>query len=471
MDAFSKKVLNYIQKNKMISPSDSVVVGFSGGADSTALLTVLFELKDILKIRIFALHLNHCIRAEASQDEEFCKSFCEKRDIPLKVVHIDVPKMAKDLSLTEEEAGRAARYEAFLEYAASEKASVIAVAHHQNDVAETLLMNLLRGTGLHGGSAIRAIRDNIIRPLLCVSRAEIEEYLKEREISFCTDRTNFENIHLRNIIRNEVLPLLQEKVNQKSIEHLSRAAISFEKADEFIRSVSEKAFDRIVKTSVDKVEFDAKELLEEPQVIRENVILMCFERLVKSRKDISYSHVEQVLFLMEDLHGTGKVSLPYNLVACRSYDNVSIGREETKEDEQKEIVVNISEGEETVASVPGLGEVKLRVFPWDSAYTVPREKYTKWLDYDRIQAVIFRRKRDGDFIYIEQKDRLCKKMLNKFFTDEKVPLTLRKTMFVLADKEGVLWVPGYRISGACKIDESTKTVLEIKVINGGNTNG
>ncbi len=202
MDEFTGKILNFIRKNKMLTGPETVVVGFSGGADSTALLNVLWELKDILGIKLYALHLNHGIRSEASEDAEFCCKFCKEREIECRIVSANVPEMAKELKLTEEEAGRKARYEAFNQYAKELGAGYIAVAHHENDVAETLLMNLLRGTGLHGGSSIRPVRDNIIRPLLCVSRSDIEEYLGKRDISFCTDKTNLENTHTRNILRN-----------------------------------------------------------------------------------------------------------------------------------------------------------------------------------------------------------------------------------------------------------------------------
>ena len=171
MDRFTGKVLNYIKQNEMVSPSDIVVVGFSGGADSTALLTVLGDLKDVLKIKVAAIHINHGIRSEAGADEEFCKRFCKDRNIPFKSVFVDVPSMASEMKLTEEEAGRIARYEAFGDYAKELGARVIAVAHHENDVAETLIMNLSRGCGLHGAAAIRPVRDNVIRPLLCVKNS------------------------------------------------------------------------------------------------------------------------------------------------------------------------------------------------------------------------------------------------------------------------------------------------------------
>lgn len=160
--------------------------------------------------------------------------------------------------MTEEEAGRRARYEAFTETAKKHGTSIIAVAHHQNDVAETLLMNLIRGSGLHGAGAIRPVRGNIIRPFLCVDRAEIEKYLKGKRQLFCHDKTNDENIHTRNIIRNILIPKMEKEVNKKAVAHLCRAAIEFAKADGYIQDEAEKVYHRVAtekEGNVVRVEF------------------------------------------------------------------------------------------------------------------------------------------------------------------------------------------------------------------------
>lgn len=471
MDNFSKKVLNYIQKNKMLPEGARVVVGFSGGGDSTALLTVLDFLRPLLKIELFAIHINHLIRDEAGEDEDFCRSFCKERGISFVSRAIDIPLMAKEKSLTEEEAGRIARYEAFLAYAKEVSADFIAVAHHQNDVAETLLMNLLRGSGLHGGAAIRPVRDNIVRPLLCVTRSEIEEYLKENEISFCTDQTNFESIHTRNFIRNEILPELSEKVNARAVEHLCGAAISFDKADEYIRDVAKEAFSRIVTLAEGSVFADTKDLLAEKEIIRENIVLLMFEELVKNRKDIGAVHIEAVLDLLKSEDGQASVDLPYGLCAKRTYGRLEISPKGNRINANEPITVKPRIGEETQIVIPGLGRAAVSVFPYDKQKEVPTETYTKWLDYGRIQEVSFRTRRGDDIICISQGDAIHQKPLPKFMTDEKIPKDIRDLMVIVADGNNVLWVPGYRISASCKVSEATRYILEIKIDDGGMSNG
>ncbi len=472
MDKFTSKVFSFIKENGMLSPDDTVVVGFSGGADSTALLNVLYELKDILRFNLAAIHINHGIRKEASEDEEFSRSFCSEREIPFKAVSVDVPAMARELKLTEEEAGRRARYEAFNAYAKELSANVIAVAHHQNDVAETLLMNLTRGCGLHGAAAIRPLRDNIIRPLLCVDRKDIEEYLQEKNISFCTDMTNFENVHTRNIIRNRIIPELDEGVNPKSVSHMARAAMSFEKADEFVRSYTEKVFVETAEVLGNFVNIDVRALSEEADIIRENVVLMAFEQLVKSRKDIGFAHVDAVLSLMRDLSGTASVDLPYGLRAVRSYDILKLGPSENRTEDAGDINLSLTEGEETEIVIPGLGRARIAVIPYDAQKEVPTQTYTKWLDYDRIQAVSFRKRRPDDYIRISQKKELHSKQLSKLMTDEKVPRDERESMYILCDGDEVLWLPGYRLSDAYKVSGTTKRVLTININKtGGKING
>lgn len=471
MDGFTSKVLNFIQKNALLHGGDTVVTGFSGGADSTALLSVLWECKEILDIRVIAVHVNHGIREEAGLDEKFCEDFCKDRGIPFVVRFMDIPSMAKKEKLTEEEAGRLARYRIFNEILTAEGGGLVAVAHHQNDVAETVLMNLSRGSGLKGGSSIRPKRDNIIRPFLCTSRSEIEDYLREKDISFCTDRTNLENDHTRNYVRNAVIPMLQENVNNRAVEHLARAAGAFERAEEFIESYTVKLFEKEAVCNEKSVTFDVTRIAGEADIIKESFILLCFEKLVKNRKDIGAAHVDSVLELMKSTDGTSYASLPYGLKAVRSYRELTIGEKGNCKAKALEIFFEIEEGKETYVDVPGLGRAQIALLPYDNTKEPPTETYTKWLDYDRIQEVSFRQRKSGDHIFIEPDGKLRKKDLGKFFTDEKVPVSDRENMYLLADKDSILWIPGYRIGAAVKVSKDTRRILSIKITNGGNANG
>ncbi|MCR5669537.1 MAG: tRNA lysidine(34) synthetase TilS [Butyrivibrio sp.] len=463
MYRFEAKVLNYIQKNELLEASDKVLVGFSGGADSLALLSVLEELHRVLGISLLAVHVNHGIRPEAGEDEAFCREFCEKLEISFFSVKEDVPALAKSLKLTEEEAGRKVRYDTFDRIAKEQNANRIAIAHHQNDAAETLLMNLFRGSGMRGAAAIRAKRENIIRPLLCVTRKEIEDYLSEKELSFCVDATNEENIHTRNIIRNKILPVAESEVNNKAVEHLASTAVMLEKAENYVRKVAQEVFDEVSRTEKDKVTLDVNRLLLYEEIIREYVVLLSFERLVRARKDITHAHVEAVLSLMNTTVGSSYADLPYSLVAKRNYGELTIEKKKEVSAENVAIPVRARMGETTEFSVPGLGCVTARVFPKENETDFPTDRYTKWFDYGRIQEVVFRTRDSQDYICIEQGGGICKKALNKLMTDEKIPKDVRDDIYILAKGSEVLWVPGVRMSGAFKVDPETKEILEISI--------
>ena len=211
-----EKVENYIRQWKMLEKGDKVVVGLSGGADSVCLFLILEELRKKIGFEILAVHVNHGIRGEeAKADEEFVKTLCEKKEIPCRSVSVDIPKMAVEYRMSEEEAGRTARREIFEQAAEEWGGTRIALAHHQDDNAETFFLHLARGSGLRGLGGIYPVNGMYIRPLLCVGRKEIEDYLKGREMSYCIDATNMEDAYMRNRIRNHVIPYFKENINEK----------------------------------------------------------------------------------------------------------------------------------------------------------------------------------------------------------------------------------------------------------------
>ena len=219
-----KKILEFIRKYQMIRPGDSVCVGFSGGADSVCLLELLYELREELSIRLEAVHVNHNLRGrESDGDQDFAEEFCRKRGIPLHLYSFEVKKMAGNLGCGLEEAGRQARRNAYGDCVRRLGGARIALAHHQNDLAETLLFHLSRGTSLEGMAALRPVRGQVIRPLLCVSRKEIKEELRRRGLSWRTDSSNLTDDYTRNCIRHQVIPVLEERVNRKAAAHIAAA--------------------------------------------------------------------------------------------------------------------------------------------------------------------------------------------------------------------------------------------------------
>ena len=472
MNNFENKVLNFIRENQLVKPGDKVVAGFSGGADSTALVTVLFELKELLQISLIAAHVNHGIREEAGDDADFTCTFCRERKIKYFLLEKNVPQIAAEGKLSEEEAGRIVRYDFFSQLVISEGADKIAIAHHQNDVAETFLHNIFRGSGLRGAGAIRPVRDNVIRPLLCVTRDEIEEYLKEKEISFCTDATNLENIHTRNKLRNKVIPYVEKEINSSAVEHIYRATKDFAMAEDYIRDQAFKVFEEVSEKDNNGIRIDLKKLANKPEIIKKYVVLRCFEILTPNRKDITARHVDAVMSLISSKEGTSRVDLPYNLTAIRSYEKMFLAEnkdcnESEKEDDQL-VIKKLEIGQKFKLNIPRFGVATIDIMSYNGKTSIPRDTYTKWFDCDRIQEVIFRHRKPDDYICIEQNGAVKKKKLSKFMTDEKIPVSERDDLWILADGDHCMWVPGYRISCSYKISDNTKKILAVAIDNGGN---
>ena len=240
-------VLQTIFKHNMLNRGDKVLAAVSGGADSVCMLHILNSLKNDLDIELYCAHINHGLRGDAADsDELFVKSLCRSLDIPFFSKTIDVAKMAEENKLTVEEAGRIARYSFFDELKMQYGLSKIATAHNKNDNAETVLMRIIRGTGVDGLCGIAYVRgDGVIRPILDVSRKEIEEYCTDNSLDFCTDATNADNDYTRNKIRNQLIPYLEREFNSNIIDAMTRLAENACEDSLFINGYAKRLFDRL----------------------------------------------------------------------------------------------------------------------------------------------------------------------------------------------------------------------------------
>ncbi len=235
-----KTVLSVIEKYGMLEKDDTVVVGFSGGADSVSLLYVLLQLKNEFNLNLIGAHVNHGIRGEeADRDENFCREFCLKYGIRFESLKVNVPLLARENSMSEEEYGRKVRYDFFSSLAG--ESGKIATAHNLNDSVETLLFNLARGTSGKGACSIPAVRGNIIRPLIETPREEIESFCEENSLQYVTDSTNFENEYSRNKIRNVVIPALKE-INPSAVYAVARYIESAKQDEELLSAITEENY-------------------------------------------------------------------------------------------------------------------------------------------------------------------------------------------------------------------------------------
>ena len=475
-----KKISAYVKKYHMLQAGDTVVAGVSGGADSVCLLFMLCGLQKETPFTLYAVHINHGIREEAGEDAAFVKALCDRLGVPFFLVTEDVGAIAKERGCSTEEAGRQVRYAAFKRILCNETSVNkgrlrIAVAHNLNDRAETMLFNLFRGSGLQGLCSIQPIRraegePDIIRPLLNISRSEIEEYLTGIGEKWCIDSTNEEDTYTRNRIRHHILPYAEDAVAGGAAANMGRAADILSETSDFVKQETLKAYKDCMITETEKeIVLSAEAVLNQHIFLRKQLILTCLERLTTARKDITSRHVEAALDLFE-AEGNREIHLPCRLVVRRQYHAVCFEKcrenESGEESSVKEVVLPLlKEGETAEILVSDTEILECKVLICEKTINIPQNQCTKWFDYDKIKKpLIVRTRRTGDFFTVnEAGDR---KSIQDYMVDEKIPRQKRDGIYLIAEGSHILWVLGHRISSHYKIDGSTKRILQIQIRGG-----
>ena len=301
LNIVEEKFLDTIKNNNLINSGDKIVVGVSGGPDSLTLLTLLNKYKSKFNYEIIVAHVNHLIRKDSTDDEQFVENYCKKNGIKFYYKRVNVQEIAKQQKKGEEEVGRNERYKFFDEICEKENANKIAIAHNMNDNAETMLLNLIRGTGLNGLEGIQPSQYNnrFIRPLINCNRNEIEDFCKENNLEPRIDSTNKENIYKRNIIRNKLIPFLKE-LNPNIIETLSRTSVIIAENNEFIQKEAQKNFNKIAELKSNLVEIDIKEFNKMPIAMRKAIIQLSIDKLNGNIRNISKKNIDDIIKLAEN---------------------------------------------------------------------------------------------------------------------------------------------------------------------------
>ena len=462
-----KKVANYVDKWQMLQKEDCVIVGVSGGADSVCLLFVLLELRQEIGFKIVVTHVNHGLRGEeADSDEAYVKKLCAENGLICESYFVNVESIAKNRKQSTEEAGREVRRECFAKTLQKYDGTKIALAHHQNDSAETFLFHLARGTGLKGLGGIAAVSGNVIRPLLCVDRSEIEHYLKMRGISYCTDRTNADDTYTRNRIRNRVIPYMEQNLNSKTVVHINEVMEQIRLIQDFLEEQVEFYWTRCVQTKGEGYVVLESAYRELPEVIQSMLLKRVLACTCGKEKDLEAIHVRALQELFDRQAGR-KLDFPYEVEAVRIYEGISLGQK--KKDacfEKQEKDFCLQDGEKEFRW--GDKQISCKVLQNDKIDENSCEKSnTKWFDCDIIKDNIhFRTRREGDYITIHPDGRTQK--LKSYFINEKIPLKDRDHILLVADGNHILWIVGYRLNPIYQMKKNTKHVLEIRIDEGEN---
>ena len=453
----------YCNDNQIIENNDCIIVGVSGGADSMCLLAMLIRFRALYGIEIVVVHVNHLIRENAIYDAKYVEEYCSRNNLEYIYFQYDVREFSKINKLTVEEAGRNLRYKSFNEVYDKKmeihSSCKIAVAHNKNDRAETMLFNIARGSKLSGLHSIMPKQNNIIRPILCLSRSEIEEYLKGEGITPREDESNYELEYTRNKIRHLILPVMTE-LNDGAIAHMDELATSIARIEDYlVRQTKMEMGKVIVHRGESRVEIDVEAFKECDLVIREYIIREILYELSGGKKDITAAHID-VVNRLSDMQVSKTISLPYGLEARKDYSAISIYKViEVKTESMSEVEVLL---EDDVLEV-GLDDGRVLTFEiveYSKVVFDDEKSCKKHIDYDKIRnTLVIRSRKDDDYICIG--DDGSKKKINRLMIDNKIPQGIRNNVPILVDGEEIVYVVGCRVSNLYKLDSKTKRVLMI----------
>ena len=452
MDDIKTRLIAFIERERLIQRSDRILVALSGGPDSVMLLSVLISIKDEYDLTIEAFHLNHQLRSNAIDDEKFVIDLCNEYGVFCTTMTADIQQIADKKSCSVEQAGREERYKLLDLTLQKRNLNKIATAHHADDQIETMIMRMIRGTGVAGLSGIPAKRDQIIRPLLFLTKEEINHYLEEHGLSYVIDETNKEDFFFRNRVRKHIVPLFK-KENPNIYDSFQRLAQIAQNAHRFI----EVSANEIPIELIDEQAVVLYSDISESEVIVQEYVIRSMMRTCGVTQDISFAHVHDLLDLIHDeKNTTWDYDLP-NLKLKRRYDKISASRNDV-----------ILQSERYCYPV---GKNGVYIFPMEK-YTVRMQQHNnsgkvisddniKQIDLDKIRFNLYiRNKKPGDFFYpLGMKG---KKKLKKYFIDHKIPKEDRQRVPLLLDGDDIVCVLGMQIDERYKMDEQTKSYLQIE---------
>ncbi len=468
------KVRSEITRHHLLASGDLVLVGVSGGPDSVALLHLLFSLREELNIQLHVAHLNHMFRGEeAKGDASFVRDLAERWNLPCTVRALDVPAYGRERNLSAQVAAREVRYCFFREVLRATGANKLALGHHADDQAESVLMNLFRGSGLQGLAGMAPMRENLyIRPLLAVRRREIEEYCREHQLATRLDPSNLKSIYLRNKIRNRLLPLLEEEYCPGIVPVLARMAGQLRDEHEFLEQLSRQAYRQIqASCRPGQVVLDRQALSLQPRALARRMIRLAWEEIQGNRQDLTFDHVEDILERLEKGGPEKILELPCGVKAKMSLQTVTLFKGDVLAPPQPFL---------RSLKVPGRTELPeagacIVVSVVDRQEVPPdlRElsSGTIALDYERITLpLMVRSRRQGDVLVPFGLGKEVK--LKKLFIDRKVPRGLRDRIpLVIEESTGrILWAAGVRMAAGIEITAATRKVILLSLENGNSNN-
>jgi tRNA(Ile)-lysidine synthase len=442
-----KSVSRLIQEQELIISGDRVLVAFSGGPDSTALSDILEQLREEFKFQLALFHLNHGLRGqEALRDQNFCIEWAKKRNLKIFVEQHDIRAYKKELSISLEEAARKVRYQKLKEVAELWKADKIALGHHRNDQVETILMNIIRGTGLDGLRGMPFRNGKFIRPLLKTTLDEIRHYLKEHNLTYVVDSTNLDKSFLRNRIRHGLIPLLKQDYNAKIEDVIFRMGLNIQ---ESLSTYPEEKWPIEKKGQLYYLPLSS--LVETSDYKRRRGLIELIKQVKGDTYHITRAHFKALEYIVKK--GKGQTILPEK-ISFWVDDGFIYAR-------RGELLLGYIPTWSYDLKMPGSNQLENIGLIIESFYknsTVQFGLKTLWCEIDLNKCefpLLVRNYLNGDRVVVNGKE----KKLKTFFHSQGIPENWRRKIPILCDQKKILWIPGILLDERAQVQENSKSIL------------
>lgn len=454
-----EKVRSWIESNKLLVKGDTVVAACSGGPDSLALVHILKALCLEYDIELVVAHVDHMIRGQESADDAiFVHDFCRKYELRCYQTAINVPEFAATGGRSLEEVARELRYAYLRQIAANMGGAKIATGHHRDDQAETVLLNLLRGAGSSGLRGMKAENGGIIRPLLAISRGEIEEYCRQNGFTPRIDSTNLQEEYLRNRVRRKLLPLLEQEYNPGIKDALYRTATVIGDENDYIGTVARRLWPKIVSEQDGMFFIHSDKLLEQHCALQREILRLTLEKKQGNLKGISFYHVERLIMLAKNAAVGSITELPGGLMVKKDYNGLKVGWQPV----EAKITVPVLK-----IVVPGTtyieqAQLKITAELLDSRPNVKGSPAVAVFDWQALAPPLYVRTRlPGD--RFQPLGLSGSKKLKDFFIDAKIPQEERNSIVLVCDSEGIIYVSGHRQSERGRVTRGTRQFLQLSI--------
>lgn len=448
-------VVRYMQAHQMALPGDRIIVGVSGGADSMVLLHILKRFAGQADLMLFAAHLNHGLRPESAREEDLVHEVCNRWQIPFYSEKVDVADEACRARKSLEEAGRDCRYRYFAHLAQQLGANRIATAHHQNDQAESVLLHLLRGSGIRGLQGMLPVNGELIRPLLCVDRQRIEQYAREHHIPYCQDESNQDPVFMRNRIRLKLIPFLEQDFNPRIVDGLNRLAAIAQEENQALEQYTEQLWPQVAREEGDSVQLSIPELARQPAALQNRLIYKAL-REVSGSSDWGGNDIRRIRDLLTGSGSSRVLKLGHHTQVGQVYDRLLLAR-------------HLKESPPFCysATIPGQVDIPETGITY-VLEVVDRERWepqadTTYLDMDQLSGpFLIRSRQKGD--RFSPVGFTGSKSLKKYFMEQKIPARERNKIPLFVSGQKIYAVLGHRVDQQAAVKTSTQRILVIKAL-------